>query len=174
MYNKVELYNKPSHFNWYTISVHLILSSVLWLSILHPNEGTVIVIVLVRSGMIHVCRPVRSRQVEFFPHIPSIQLGNDLNWECNQVNNWRRPLHSHVLQLLITPNSDILSASLLDDFYEENEHREHSQSTSSHRSSQPSSPSRGGFLSSFSFLRDGFTNANPGRVGQCMIKYAHA
>ncbi|CAO3680094.1 unnamed protein product [Umbelopsis ramanniana] len=62
--------------------------------------------------------------------------------------------------------SDILSASILDDFYEENEPRSPS---SPRRPSQPSSPSRGGFLSSFTFLRDGFTNSvGSGKSGQSL------
>ncbi|KAG2179261.1 hypothetical protein INT43_002111 [Umbelopsis isabellina] len=46
-----------------------------------------------------------------------------------------------------------------DDFYEENEQPRRVQPTS-RTNSQVSSPSRGGFLSGFSFLRDGFANGS--------------
>jgi hypothetical protein len=94
--------------------------------------------------------------------------------ECNPVSanilysSFSRFLDQHAQLSLV--NLDILSASILDDFYEENEPRSPS---SPRRPSQPSSPSRGGFLSSFTFLRDGFTNSvGSGKGGQCKIRYA--
>jgi hypothetical protein len=63
----------------------------------------------------------------------------------------------------------VLSASLLDDFYEENEQQGRVQPTS-HINSQVSSPSRGGFLPSFSFLRDSFANGSSS-AGHCNKSY---